>query len=190
MIEKIAGKIIDKLIKNGEVDEIDRELYEYAVINIIMSFAPVVLALGFGIMLGKVSESMLIIVPYAVIRKFAGGFHFKSMLACFLFSSLFLLDVILLCDRIHNGTGLVTVLFISVLGIIIFSPLDNEKRRLDKKEKSHCKKWTIIFTIAFCLLYIIMIFYACDKGAKCIALGIIITSLLQIPSLPGKIVKK
>lgn len=190
MVKALSKHIVEKLIKNDEINEDDRELYEYAVINVIMSFAPVIMALLFGLLMGKATESLLIIIPYAMIRKFAGGFHFNSMLMCFIFSSAFLVDVILISGVITDCMGLKIVLVISIVIILIISPIDNDNRRLDKEEKYHCWKWTFLLVVVFSLLYLLMLMTNGGEIAKCIAIGIIITAILQLPSLPELIVKK
>ncbi|WP_277934420.1 accessory gene regulator B family protein [Parablautia intestinalis] len=60
----------DWLINCKVVEETDKELYSYAVYSILLSLSPLALAIGLGICMGCVGRSIMIIIPFAIIRKF------------------------------------------------------------------------------------------------------------------------
>ena len=60
------------LIRCGAIDEMDRELYEYAVYSFIFLIAPLAIILTFGIIMDRVLESIIIIITFMCVRKFSG----------------------------------------------------------------------------------------------------------------------
>lgn len=67
MIKKCANIIADWLISCKVVEETDKELYSYAVYSIILSLYPFALAIGFGISMGCVRQSVTIIMPAIIV---------------------------------------------------------------------------------------------------------------------------
>ena len=90
MIEKSTVKIADWLLRCQVITEEDRELYEYAIYSIFLIISPLFLAIAFGFLFGVVWQSVLIILPFVVVRKFSGGYHAKKAGVCLISSSLLL----------------------------------------------------------------------------------------------------
>ena len=61
MIEKCANTIADWLINCEVVKETDKELYSYAVYSILLSLSPLLLAIGFGIGMGCVGRTRMVV---------------------------------------------------------------------------------------------------------------------------------
>lgn len=89
-MEKCANAIADWLVRCAMIDEEDKELYRYAAYSLILSISPLLLAIGFGICMGRVKESVMITLPFMLIRKFSGGYHTKHAWSCMICSCLLL----------------------------------------------------------------------------------------------------
>ena len=111
MIEKCANTIADWLINCEVVKETDKELYSYAVYSILLSLSTLLLAIGFGIGMGCVGRSVMIIMPFVIIRKFSGGYHTKHAWSCLIWSCLLLVLCMVLSFHIKCGwvLALITV---------------------------------------------------------------------------------
>ena len=95
------------LIRCGAIDEMDRELYEYAVYSLIFLIAPLAIILTFGIMMDRVLESIIIIIPFMCVRKFSGGFHAKHVWVCILCSC----SVLFMCVYMVTNIKYIFVIF-------------------------------------------------------------------------------
>ena len=135
MIEKCADKVACWLVRCRVIEESDRELYEYAAISFFMSLAPLVLGLIFGLVMGGVKQSIFIILPFMVIRKFSGGYHAKRAWICLVTSSALVFLCIKLSFLISCSAGLILAAAAATASLCIFSPVENENRRLDEEEK-------------------------------------------------------
>lgn len=185
MIEKSTGAVARWLIKCGAVKEEDQELYCYAAYSFILSVSPLLLAVVFGLCLGCMKQSMVIVIPFMVIRKFSGGYHAKDLRTCLLCSSLLLLLCILFSRAAVCDWRLFAVTALAGISLAVCSPLENENRMLDSEEKSRYKKITTVFTAGFLLLGIVLYFMGLHSYTVCIFTGIILSAGLQIPVIAG-----
>lgn len=88
----LAGVITTWLIRQGAIKEGERELYEYAAHSFFLAIAPFAYALVIGGILGELNVSLILVIPFVVIRKYSGGFHAKREWTC-LIGSCYCLDV-------------------------------------------------------------------------------------------------
>lgn len=163
MIEKCANTIADWLINCEVVKETDKELYSYAVYSILLSLSPLLLAIGFGIGMGCVGRSVMIIMPFVIIRKFSGGYHTKHAWSCLIWSCLLLVLCMVLSFHIKCGWVLALITVGAAVSLICFSPIDNENRVLSQEECGCYKMITtvlvIIFMLVDALLYCVPVTY-------------------------------
>lgn len=190
MIEKGTGAVACWLIECGAVKEEEQELYCYAVYSFLLSVSPLLLAAVFGLCLGCLKQSIVIVIPFMVIRKFSGGYHAKRLRTCLLCSGFLLLLCILfsraaVCDR-----RLWMIAILSGISLWVCSPLENENRILDSEEKSRYKRITAVFTAGFLLLGILLHFVGFHSYSVCVFTGIILSAGLQIPAILGKYIRQ
>lgn len=186
MIEKGTGAVARWLIACGVIKEEDQELYCYAAYSFLLSVSPLLLAAVFGLCLGWMKQSIVIVIPFMAIRKFSGGYHAKHLRTCLLCSSLLLLLCILFSQVVVCDWRFFAVTALSGISLAICSPLENENRILDSEEKSRYKKIAIAFTAGFLLLGIVLSFMGLHSYTVCIFTGIILSAGLQIPVIAGR----
>ncbi|MDE6252877.1 MAG: accessory gene regulator B family protein [Lachnospiraceae bacterium] len=183
MIERCADAVTDWLISHYAVEEQDRELYVYAVYSFLMTISPLLLSLIFGIMMGMVMQSIILIIPFMVIRKYSGGFHAKNAWSCLICSCLLLILCISMTSYIKCGFGLTTVTVMALGSLMVCSPVDSENRRLELHEKKRYKYMTIVLVFAFELLSAALYLFHMYTYVVCISIGIILAAGLQIPCI-------
>lgn len=185
MTKKCTNVIVGWLVRCDAIEEKDRELYQYAVYSVLLSIYPLLFAACFGAVIGEADKSIAIIIPFAVIRKFSGGYHAKNSRSCFLWSSLLLLLCIMISIYIKSGLFLIMMAVIAEMSLIYFSPIDNENRKLNQEECREYKKMTAIWTSLFLLVAVVFHLGAWEKYSICISIGIILSAGLQLPCVLG-----
>lgn len=180
-MKRLTCRFTSWLIDMHAVAEEERELYEFAAYCFFITIAPLTLAILLGALMGFIIESIVIIIPFMMIRKFSGGYHMKNPISCFATSCFLLLFCIILSSNIIYDAKTVSLLLLSSASLMIFSPIDSEHRRLEYYEKQRYKKITCVFTIVFVSLSFISACIKCHTLANCIAIGIILTAGLQLP---------
>ena len=152
MMKKCADIIVDWLIGCSVVEKTEKELYSYAVYSLFLSISPLLLAIVFGIGMGCMRQSVLIILPFVIIRKFSGGYHTKHAWSCMIWSCLLLILCIILSLRVSCGWMLVFTTAGASVSLMYFSPIDNENRILSLEERIRYKKVTTILVVIFLIL--------------------------------------
>lgn len=99
--------------------------------------------------------SMLFVLMYSKIRKYSGGHHCQSEVSCFFVSILLYLMMLLFYDmNTHNGKVFLCIsASISIIIIMIFSPIEHKNKPLSIKER---KKYGIISKVTAVVLIIIV----------------------------------
>lgn len=189
MIKKCAEAVSDWLINSGVIAENERELYSYASYSLFLSLSPLLLAFFFGFWMGEIEKSIVLVLPFVFIRKFCGGYHAKNEWSCLLESSLLLYLCIYISSKISYDFYLAFLTLVSMVSIIIWSPIDSENRKLEDIEKKKYKSVTVLLTGLFGILIIIFFLLGKQDTAICISIGIILTAGLQIPCVLKKLFK-
>ena len=182
-MQKYAGTIITWLICQKAIQERDRELYTYALYNMVLLIIPLGLAVMFGWIIGNIRQAIVMIIPFMMLRKFSGGFHSKTPLQCMAVSSFLLFLCIKIIFELSCNWKLLIVTAIMGGSLIIFSPVDSQKRRLEKQQKEQYRKVVCEFVMFFLILIFILWKLNAQKYAVSIAVGIWLSAGLQIPCL-------
>ena len=127
MIAWCARGITGWLIRCGAVRESDRELYVYAAYSFLITVSPLFLTILIGTLLGKTWQSIVLILPFLLIRKFSGGVHAKHAIVCFICSCLLLLLCIELSGHIEGGSTLAAVTAAAMVSLFLLSPVKTKK---------------------------------------------------------------
>ncbi|MDE7431273.1 MAG: accessory gene regulator B family protein [Lachnospiraceae bacterium] len=183
MMEKCANIIADWLISCKVVEETDKELYSYAVHSIILSLSPLALAIGFGVCMGCVRQSVMIIMPFVIIRKFSGGYHTKHAWSCLIWSCLLLLLCITMSFYIKCGWEIALITVGAAVSLILNSPIDNVNRELDREEHHRYKKVTTVLVLIFVFTALLLFECRLYIYSICISIGIVLSAGLQLPCI-------
>ena len=182
-MEKITKGITNWLIENGAIEERDTELYEYAIYSMLITISPLLLVFIIGFSMGTVLEGVILISPFMCIRKFSGGYHAKTPGVCFISSCAMLVFCMWGAWYLEYSHWTMVITMGCVLSLCMNSPIDSEHKRLDDMEKRSYKKIAIILS---CIFYSIHCACGCiglEKIANCLAVGICLTAILQLPCL-------
>lgn len=182
-MEKCAGAVAAWLIRYQAIKESDRELYTYAVYNILLSALPLLMAIMFGGVMGCIRQCVVLIIPFMGIRKFSGGYHMNHSWSCLLCSCISLIVCAEAAVRVSCTWKLMVLTVIAGCSLMLFSPVDSENRRLEQQEKRFYKRVVWGLTITFICIMLILKYFGAERYAVCISVGILLTAVLQLPCL-------
>lgn len=156
-MEKFSSKLIEFFVSNDLIKNEDKEIYKYAVNIILSSLIHIATVMIIGLCFNLFIESLVFYFSFIAIRKFAGGYHAKTPVRCYLFS--FASNIIILClvkwlSSINTLFIFIFIIFelLCVVLILLISPLDTENNPLTGQEKKMYRMLTSIITI---LIFII-----------------------------------
>lgn len=190
MIERVSADIVSWLQKEGSVTESEIELYRYAAYSFIWGLLPFVIVAVWGIIFDALWESILLILPFMLIRKFSGGYHLSKPGICFAASSMLLGIAVWGIKSIDStvvATELTSAVILAVICICTFSPVDSDARRLTAKEIRVFGNAARAIAIIMLIVYIIFVSIGRNTIAIPIGVGIILPAGLQLPALIRKL---
>jgi accessory gene regulator B len=100
--------------------------------------------LTIGVLLGRLTETIVFLFSFAVIRSFSGGYHAETYWKCiiyFLITYILNIMVVVLVPYASYFVGLIAVLL-----IFICAPVENENCPLSKKERC-CFKYKSRYSV-------------------------------------------
>ncbi len=153
MYEKIAKKITKILIEKNILKAADREIYEYSYEILISQTIYILIMLTIAIIFGVLVESLFFFLGFYLCRKISGGYHANTYLKCHILFAMnqgVLITLLKIPDNI-NWFFTLPSLFIAIVLILLFAPIDNENKQFDEKEfckyRKACKKFCVILAI-------------------------------------------
>lgn len=181
MTKIIAEKITCWLIKENAITESDKELYEYSVQNFFLTVIPIIMSILIGVLFSSPLNGIFVILPFASVRKFSGGFHAKKEISCLISSSLLLLLCIWLSTQLSDSLIPLLIAGLATVSLITFSPIDNENKALSPDETKEYKRITAIIVLSLILIDLFLHLFHLANVSISISIGLILSSCLQFP---------
>ena len=148
-LEKLSHKIGDDLVRSGVVKEEDAEVYIYGINQILAYVFNAFSSLIIGLIFGVTFEIIIFMAAYIPLRSFAGGYHAKTPLRCYIFSVIMLIVVSIGLKYLSVSEWVYyAVLLASVLGVLVLSPVEDRNKPLDEMEHKVYKKRAVIISTA------------------------------------------
>lgn len=182
--------LCDYLIKYDTINANDRELYEYAIYNFLLSIAPLITFMLISRVIGMHIEGFFLIFSFMLIRKFSGGYHAKHAYICFFLSTGILCISLYVVLCITDGWILYTILCISFISLVFNSPIDSENKKIRNKERKDYQRVTCLLTGAMLIIYTVLVSCNLKRYALCIAISVICAALLQLPIIFSRLLKR
>ena len=173
--------------QRGILGEKERRLYTYAyglLLNKIAIYAIIAIV---GTITGNWIEMFSFLLPFTVLRQYAGGIHLKKSISCICVSGF----LVFICGEYVAidstiGISFLTVWLISMVIVFLLSPVDTGSKRLDGIEKRVYGKRARL------LLIIELILAICFEtiGILTVAKGIAVAHIVLVSSLMLGVVDK
>lgn len=147
-MERISRKLTNWLVAKKVITAEEKEVYEYGVFQMLVNVLDTVSIFVLAIFFHKVFAACCYIVCFCMLRKYAGGFHAKSVIGCYMMTvgSAFLMLMTIGICRMPMAV-IAAVWLMSGIIILLFAPVQNRNKRLDEVEQLVYRKRTIIIWI-------------------------------------------
>lgn len=151
LLNSLSEKIADFLFSDSSDYPI--EIYVYGIKLIISSVVGMCVIFTIGLFTGYFTQAMIYIVVLSLIKSFAGGYHANTYLMCNVISGIsFLFALIMYFPllRMSKSEVLITtvlVFCVTLLTIILFSPVEHPNKKIEQGDK---KKYKFISIVMLC----------------------------------------
>ena len=137
MRPKFSERVADSLVDAGAAPAEDKALYEYGIRTGFLLVINIATAVLIGLFLGMAWQCVVLLVTYNPVRTYAGGYHARTPLACYLIS-IPITAAVLLAIKLLPWSGYLCaiVLFCSTLVIGLLAPVADPNKPLNEREIS------------------------------------------------------
>ena len=159
MFQTTAQKIADRLCRQDIIEDADKELYVYGFNMLLTVSLNIISTIIIGLLFGMVFESIAFLVAYIPLRSYAGGYHARTPMRCYIISLLLIVLILLTLKLI--GESVLALFILSAIGTIIcvtMSPVEDKNKPLDEIEKQVYRKKAMIILSIEMITFIISIF--------------------------------
>ena len=163
----------------------EKDIYDYGVYIFKSYIFVFCIAFIISFIINTSFEMLLFTICFLNLRKYSGGFHFKNITICSVFSILFLLltsYILKIIQTIPFALYMINFLF-SVSLVYFFGPIENINKRLSDNEKKYYKMKTIIIEIIFFAISLCFKLSSLDIVYNCISGTIMICFFDQLIGL-------
>ncbi|HDK7155511.1 TPA: accessory gene regulator B family protein [Clostridium botulinum] len=148
MIFSISKKIVDKLIDGGIITSDDKDLYTYGFHQGFLIIFNIFTTVVIGLLFKMVWESLIFLMAYIPLRSYAGGYHAKTPLRCYMCSIIIMIVVFLGIKFIYWNSFICSIITFCTTSIIfILEPVEDRNKPLDQKEIDVYKKRTKVILL-------------------------------------------
>ena len=181
LLARLAGKIGNNLVHSGVIKEEDAEIYIYGINQILVSVLNVSSALIIGLIFGVFPEIAVFMAAYIPLRSFAGGYHAKTPLRCYVFSVIMLIVVSIGLKYLHIAEWIYyAVLVAATLVVLVLAPVEDRNKPLDEIEHKVYKRRTVIITAAELIIALLLKLLISDNLFIAIVYSFTVLSLMLI----------
>ncbi len=149
MFYKLSEQIADGFEKQRVISSEDKEIYRYGVQQGLNLAFNLLTTLVIGAVCGMFWESVLFMAAYMPLRSFAGGYHAKTHLRCYLYSILMITAVLLAIRFLPLSRMIYGCLMLAgSIVMIMLAPVEDQNKPLDDDEQRvYCKRTRLILSL-------------------------------------------
>ena len=181
MFHSISERIIVYAVKTEALDKDKTEEYIYGLELSLSVFASYFSVVIIGIIRGMMWQSILFLFLFVSVRRFAGGFHFKSQIVCYLFMCIVCIVALLVIKYGENNIVIYSAaMAASTLLLLALSPVPAIEKPLDDKEKIVYGRITKILLAIIACVYTVLCLFNNVYAAKIISVTMFIITVFAI----------
>lgn len=181
MFARVSDSIAKSLAAHGTIEEENLALCQYGVKQLLTILLNWATTLAVGLLFGMVWESILFTVAYIPLRSYAGGFHAKTPLRCYLYSILMTVAVLAVLRYMPEHMAYDAVSY-CISGVVFWclAPVADQNKPLDELEKKVYRRRTILVWCLESMILLVLFFLHMKQAGRCILLSMLILSGMLI----------
>lgn len=156
-IDKMTNMLTNFIIQHSDVKREDADIIAFGVKYGLITLAEILGMVVISFLMRELIPGAVILIAFISIRVYAGGYHAKTLPRCVVMSTILFTLIILGYKMLYLPIivkGLIA-LFWGVL-ILIFSPVENDNRRLSENEKKVFKNRALLFYSISLIIFILI----------------------------------
>lgn len=178
---KIIQRVVDEMAVNSVIDIEDKGLYVYGLQQGLFMLLNILTIIIIGKIFGMLWQSVVFMITYIPLRTYAGGYHARTQLQCYI-SSVLLIVAVLLGIKFIPWTNFICITISIVSGLIIYilSPVEDMNKPLDAAEVKVYKKKARSILILEIIGLLILTILRFENVVACMSISLLILNLMLI----------
>ena len=177
----IAEKITKKLEASEIINSEDKELYTYGLVQGFSIIISIVTTAIIGIIFRMIVDVIVFTIAFIPLRLYAGGYHAKTQVRCYVFS-IVMITAVLLGIRLIPWNDYIG--FIVALGagsiIVSLAPVEDSNKPLDQKEKTVYKRRTYVVLGILIMLVLAFWLMGLQQISVCIIMALTVLAFMLV----------
>ena len=171
MINQISEKLLMYIKFHLSIDDEMDEVYKYGIEITLSSLLNVILILLLAAIIGDVNSGVTFLLCIILVRSYCGGYHASTYFRCnlvFVLTFLFVYYFSMIISTLNIESRFVvcaSVIIISYVPVIMFSPVKNIHKQLTEEKANKCRIISIILFAACGVLSLLLIGINSNRGA-------------------------
>lgn len=169
MFLKTADVLTHKLRRNNLINSEQFEICKFGIkqmLNILLNISTTIVI---GVFFHEVCISLLFLALYIPLRSYAGGYHAKTELQCYISSILLMITVLLATKYVYLSCFVCIIMFlISCIAILLIAPVEDSNKPLDDLEKKVYKRRTMMIVTVETVVFMVSILLNADSIYQCL----------------------
>lgn len=159
MIKYLSENITNYFYTNEIISKEEKEIYVYGLHLIFSSVIGIAIILALGVLLNNLVNTVLFLSAFISVRMYSGGYHANSYIKC----NMTLITIYLITMAAVNfipreiiGTSSAVLIALTIYIVLKYAPVDNENKKLTKKQKVKNKRITLFLLSVFYILSLVL----------------------------------
>lgn len=179
MFIRLSQRIVRHCCKGEGSDE--NELYIFGVNQFLNMLLNILTALFIGILFGETLRIILFMLAYVPLRSYAGGWHSRTPLRCYIFSVIMLIVVSIGMKYLSVAEWIYyVILAVATLIVFVLSPVEDRNKPLDEIEYKVFKKRTMLITAAELTVALLLKLLTLDNLFVAVIYSFFVLSLMLV----------
>lgn len=169
------------MVDMGVIPHDDIEIYEYGLEQGIVLLYNFLTTVIIGAVMGMLWQAVVFIICYSTLRTFAGGYHARTPLRCYLFSIVMIALVLKLMEYVGSGYILsLGLLAFPVITALVLIPVADVNKPLYEYEVVKYRRKALYILAVEVLLSLGFLFFGYEDIAMCISISVATVMMMLI----------
>lgn len=180
----LSKGLTEILIRNHIIEDEEKALYVFGFHYGFMTLLNIATTLFIGLLFCMLWQSAIFLVCYIPLRIFAGGYHAKTPLRCYVMSSIMVAVILLLIRSVPWDSALCIAVLVSGAFIIgLRAPVANPSKPLDALERKVYRSRTLGILLIEGSAALLLLWVGLLEAAVCIAVSVGMLGLMVLPKV-------
>lgn len=181
MFYKLSDQVTSKIQEYAAISNENREIYRYGIQQGLILLLNVATTLIISIAFGMVMECLVYMIAFIPLRVYAGGYHARTHILCFIYSAIQIFAVLLIIKLLpYTAIVYSTLDLVGFLSVYILSPVADVNKPLDDKEMIVYRRRSLIILTFLCVSIFLCHMFHFVCGIKSITMAIFSVGFLIV----------